>query len=218
MPDYRFDMFGPDREHYGPQGSQVTYYTGGLGVIVVIISAIFAAVIIVALLRSAWAASTAIIVGGFYFGAITLAALMVLSGTLAQIVTVRQEQQTLRAYHVLTIERTALPTADPLQTLSAPSLPPLGGSTYVPAEDLTIRRDAALWAVSLYGPDGLPDGNKVHLTSQRERPGRLRVGAPGAAQRAWLIHMKVLEEITHGVRLRIERYPDAATLRDILNG
>jgi hypothetical protein len=227
MPKLNFDV-GPDKVVYGPQGNQTVYETTGLGGIVAFLSALFAAVIIVALLQAEWSAVVAIVSGGLYFGLITMGALLVLSGTLAQVLVNRQEQITLRRYHELQykimVERpTALPdTVDPLQLPSTPSaeqLPgPLGGTTFVPAEDMTTARDAMLWAVSLYGSDGSPDPSKVHLTSDKERPGRLRVKAPAANMRAWLTSKKVLEDVSGGVRLRIERYPDVQTLRSVLNG
>lgn len=198
--------------------------TGGLGGVVTIANGLFAVVMIAALARGEYGAIAAIVTGGLYYGITTIIALVVLSGTLTQIVVNRQEQVTLRQYHQLqvSIVQPARPDhADPLQLPGAPpapTAPPLGGNTYVPAEEMTTRRNAALWAISLYGPDGLPDGGQVHLDTRKERPGRLRVGAPAAKERSWLTHMKVLEDIPHGVRLRIERYPDAATLRDILNG
>lgn len=220
--DYDFDVFGPDSGRYGPQGSQTVYNTGGLGGIVVILSALFAAVIVTALIRSEYAAATAIIAGGAYFGLITLAALLILSGSLTQIVTNGQEQRTLRAYHVLQLERPALltPSVDPLRLPSTPSAeaaPPLGGATFVPAEDMTTRRDAALWAVSLYGPDGQADPAKVSLKGGTEPPGRLKVAAPGSAAKEYLLAKRVLQKIDHGYRLNLGRYPDAQTLRDILN-
>lgn len=233
MPKYEYEqMFGPDKATYGPQGSQIVYETGGLGGVVTIANGLFAVVMIAALARGEYGAIAAIVTGGLYYGITTIIALVVLSGTLTQIVVNRQEQVTLRQYHQLQVsivQPTALPDsswprpdhADPLQlpgTPPAPTAPPLGGVTYVAAEDLTIRRNAALWAATLYGSDGLPNPKMVHLDAKRERPGRLRIAAPAKAQREWLESKKVLESIPHGVRLRVERYPDADTLRNILNG
>lgn len=45
----------------------------------------------------------------------------------------------------------------------------------------------------------------------------LIIAAPAKREREWLENKKVLESIPHGVRLRVERYPDAAMLRSILN-
>lgn len=227
MPKYEYEqMFGPDKATYGPQGNQIVYETTGLGAIVTIANGLFAVVIIAALWRGDTGVVAAIVTGGLYYGVTTMFALLVLSGSLSQIVVNRQEQITLRQYHQLqvsVVQPAALPGADPLHipgTPAADRLPgPLGGVTYVAAEDMTTARDAALWAVSLYRSDtGQPDGSKVHLDSKRERPGRLRVGAPTAKQRAWLTSKKVLEDIPHGCRLRVERYPDVQTLKEILNG
>lgn len=224
MPKYDFEsMYGPDSGSYGPNGSRVVYQTGGLGGVVTIANGLFAVVMVTALIRSEWSATAAVIISGVYYGITTLFALLVLSGSLAQIVTNRQEQVTLRQYHQLqfAVERPTAPDADPLRLPSTPAterLPgPLGGTTYIAAEDLTTRRDAMLWAVSLYGPDGLPDGGKVHLNTKKERPGRLRVGTPGEQQCAWLVSKKVLEAVPFGFRLRVERYQDVQVLREVLN-
>lgn len=225
MPKFDFDI-GPDKATYGPQGSQIVYETGGLGGVVTIANGLFAVVMVTALARNEFSAVAAIVTGGIYYGITTLFALLVLSGSLAQIVTNRQEQVTLRKYHALqySVERpTALAdNADPLQLSGTPPaerLPgPFGGTTYVAAEDATTARDAMLWAVSLYDGNGQPDPAKVNIKTDRERPGRLRVAAPANHLRVWLEGKKVLESVPYGVRLRIERYPDAQTLREILNG
>jgi len=221
MSKFDYESFvGPDQAIYGPHGSQVTYNTGILGGIVTIANGLFAAVMITIMIRGEWGAAIAIIVSGLYYGVTTLAALLILSGALTQMVTSHQEQQT-RRLQITVLPYTQLPAAEGLQLPSAPAaeqLPgPLGGVTYVAAEDLTTRRNAALWAVTLYGSDGLPNPKMVHLDAKRERPGRLRIAAPAKREREWLENKKVLESIPHGVRLRVERYPDAAMLRSILN-
>lgn len=221
MPKLDYESWvGPDQATYGPYGSQVTYNTGILGGIVTIANGLFAAVMITIMIRGEWGAAIAIIVSGLYYGVTTLAALLILSGALTQMVTSHQEQQT-RRLQITVLPYTQLPAAEGLQLPSAPAaeqLPgPLGGVTYVAAEDLTTRRNAALWAVTLYGSDGLPNPKMVHLDAKRERPGRLRIAAPAKREREWLENKKVLESIPHGVRLRVERYPDAAMLRSILN-
>lgn len=226
MPKLNFDI-GPDRATYGPNGNQTVYETTGLGGIVAFLSALFAAVIIVALIQAEWSAAVAIVSGGLYFGLITMSALLVLSGTLAQVLVNRQEQITLRRFHELQykimVERpTALAAAeDPLQLPSSPDadrLPgPLGGTTFVPAEDMTTARDAALWAVSLYGPDGQADPHKVSLKGGKEPPGRLKVAAPAAAAKEYLLAKRVLLRVDHGYRLNLARYPTAQHIRDILN-
>lgn len=226
MPKYEYEqMFGPDKATYGPQGNQIVYETTGLGAIVTIANGLFAVVIIAALWRGDTGVVAAIVTGGLYYGVTTMFALLVLSGSLSQIVVNRQEQITLRQYHQLqvsVVQPAALPGADPLHipgTPAADRLPgPLGGVTYVAAEDMTTARDAALWAVSLYDGNGQPDPAKVNIKTDRERPGRLRVAAPANHLRVWLEGKKVLESVPYGVRLRIERYPDAQTLREILNG
>lgn len=221
MPKYEYEqMFGPDKATYGPQGNQIVYETTGLGAIVTIANGLFAVIIVAALWRGDTGVVAAIVTGGLYYGVTTMFALLVLSGSLAQIVVNRQEQVTLRQYHVLLAERPQLPGADPLHipgTPAADRLPgPLGGVTYVAAEDMTIRRDAALWAVSLYGGDGQADPAKVNLKGGTEPAGRLKVAAPGSAAKEYLIAKRVLQKIDHGYRLNIARYPTADTLRDIL--
>lgn len=223
MPKFDFDI-GPDKATYGPQGSQIVYETGGLGGVVTIANGLFAVVMVTALARNEFSAVAAIVTGGIYYGITTLFALLVLSGSLAQIVTNRQEQVTLRKYHALqySVERpTALAdNADPLQLSGTPPaerLPgPFGGTTYVAAEDMTTRRDAALWAVSLYGSDGKADPNKISLKGEKEPPGRLKVAAPATAAKEYLIAKRVLQRVDHGYRLNIARYPTADTLRDLL--
>lgn len=216
MPKYDSEMYGQDN---GP----VVYQMGSLGGVVTIGNGLFAAVIITALARNEHSAITAILTGGAYYGVSTLMVLLVLSGSLTRMVINRQEQVTLRHFHELqtTVERLTASRVDPLQLPGTPAvdrLPgPLGGSTYVAPADLTTQRDAALWAVSLYGSDGAPDPAKINLKSDRERPGRLRVAAPASNLREWLLTKRVLERVDHGYRLNIARYPNAETLRDILN-
>jgi len=225
MPKYEYEqMFGPDKATYGPQGNQIVYETTGLGAIVTIANGLFAVVIIAALWRGDTGVVAAIVTGGLYYGVTTMFALLVLSGSLSQIVVNRQEQITLRQYHQLqvsVVQPAALPGADPLHipgTPAADRLPgPLGGVTYVAAEDMTTARDAALWAVSLYGSDGQADPAKVNLKGGTEPAGRLKVAAPGSAAKEYLIAKRVLQKIDHGYRLNLGRYPDAQTLRGILN-
>lgn len=227
MPKYEFDVFGPDSGHYGPQGNQTVYHTGMLGGIVIVANLLFAATMIMAMQRYEFSPVAAILLGAFYYATTTTLALLIISGVLGQMYVARQEQQTIRhrdTLHYSVVPRPALPSpsADPLQLPSTPVASPAypGSTTFVPAEDLTVKRNAALWAATLYGPDGLPNPKMVHLDSKRERPGRLRIGAPAKRERAWLESKKVLENIPggHGVRLRVERYPTAHVLKDILNG
>lgn len=224
MPKYDFDVFGPDSSHYGPQGSQTVYNTGMLGGIVIIANLLFAATMIMAMQRYAFSPVAAILLGALYYATTTTLALLIISGALGQMYIAKQEQTTIRhrdTLHYSVMPRPALPSADTLQLPSGQPVEqlqgPLGGATFVPAEDMTTRRDAALWAVSLYGPDGQADPSKVSLKGGTEPPGRLKVAAPGSAAKEYLLAKRVLQKIDHGYRLNLGRYPDAQTLRDILN-
>lgn len=217
MPKFDYDSFvGPDSGSYGPHGSQVTYNTGILGGIVTIANVLVAAIMITFMVRGEWGAVTAIIVSGVYYAVTTLSALLVLSGTLTQIVTNHQEQTTRRQYHVLQAQRTALP--DPMQGVR--SLPVTG--TFVAPVDDSDYRAALAYVATLYGSDGQPDAKRVALgTSDPGQEGRLRIANPPRSTLEWLVARGVLQPITkrgevNGYRLNLIAAPTLPTARAAL--
>lgn len=217
MPKFDYESFvGPDQAIYGPHGSQVTYNTGILGGIVTIANGLFAAVMITIMIRGEWGAAVAIIVSGLYYGVTTLAALLILSGALTQIVTNQQEQITRRQYHVLQVQRTALP--DPMQSVRSLSASP----TFVAPVDDSDYRAALAYVAALYSSDGQPDGKRVALgTSDPGQEGRLRVANPPRSTLEWLVARNVLQPITkrgivNGYRLNTIACPTLSAARTAL--
>lgn len=207
-------VIGPDSASYGPQGSRVVYNTGALGGIVTVANVLVAAIIIYALSRDAGSGGVvaAIVTGALYYGITTSFALLVLSGSLAQIVTRRDEQITLRALHQLQFGALsapiALPPADPPQT---PSLPE--PENYVAPVDDESRRAALAYIRNLYDADGNPNPRCVVVgASSVSQEGRLRVPAPPQLVRDWLVARGLIQPIMHrgqinGYRLDLSLCP-----------
>ena len=222
MPKLDYEtIIGPDSATYGPQGSKVVYNTGALGGIVTIANVLVATIIVYALSRdaSSTGVAVAIITGALYYGVTTSFALLVLSGSLAQIVTRRDEQITLRRYHILQAQQRSLPAADPVQTLY--SLPPSSGSFVAPVDDSDARAGLA-YIATLYGADGMPDTKRVVIgASDAGQEGRLRIANPPRSTLEWLVSRGLLQPITkrgtvNGYRLNTIAAPTLAEARQIL--
>lgn len=195
--------------------------TGGYAV-VTIANGLFAVVMIVAMLTNGASAITAVITSAIYYSATTLPALLILSGSLSDIVTHRQREVTQRRvielqFAALIPPAPALIDVDPDPTPSPPGVGGVGGvSTYVPARaptDDSTRREAVAFALQLYAGDGLPDPKKVIVNTDRERPGRIRIAMPGKAARQYLIDRAVVVDLGNGFRVNLTRYPTLTALR-----
>jgi hypothetical protein len=153
-----------------------------------------------------------------FFGIFTPIGLMAANGSIARIITNGQNQRTVRIIR----QPQRVRVADPIQLPHTQSAPPLalpGGSTYVPAQaepDDSAKREAAAWLLQLYDGSGNPDPKKVLMQSNKERPGRIRIGAPSTPAKQYLLDRGVIHELGNGYRLAIARYPTINHVHDQL--
>jgi hypothetical protein len=218
----------------------VKYDVGGLGAIVTIANVLVTIVLVVAMYVDSHSATVAVLSGIGFFVVSTTLTLLTLSGTLTAIVVGRQKEVTTRRMHMMQLEvyRTQaglLAAPEPLMLpapVEEPALAPLEGSMpaveplpppsmparFVPAVDASAARDAILWAMTLYTPEGQPDPSKVRLDSKRESAGRLRVPAPkSSAVKEFLLTKRVLERVDGGLRLRVDRFGSSAKVRELMS-
>src|SRR5690606_3732017 len=73
--------------------------------------------------------------------------------------------------------------------------------------DESATREAAAWLLHLYGKDGTPDPKKVLLSSEKERPGRVRVAGPSRPAKQFLLAKGIIHDLGNGYRLNLVRCP-----------
>lgn len=196
-------------QNYRATTDPIPYDNGSSGRRLAIAGA-FTAILVIAMMIKSDSAETAIIGGAALFGvAYALEAIshspLLITRTIARID--QETQLQLRGAHLVA------PYQLPTDRMQYPTTAP---GNFVEPVDMTVAKDAALWAISLYGPDGQADPHKVSLKGGTEPPGRLKVAAPASAAKEFLLTKRVLQRVDHGYRLNIARYPTADTLRDIL--
>lgn len=199
----------------------ISYNMGSVGGVVTIANCLLAAIIIVALTRNEFSALTAIITGGICYGVTTLAALMILSGSLTAITTARQQQITLRHYHQLHYGVPRVDRVEPLHLADSLHVDPVQAvwpqtRTFVAPlnGEAALRKEALLWLANLYGADGLPDPKKVSMSPrQEERPGRVWAKWPSEEVKHFLIGKGILHDWGNALRLNVERCPTIEAVR-----
>lgn len=219
----------------GPTNSTQThtiYATGGLGNVVTIANVLVTIILIVAIYADNGSATLAVLAGVGYFGVSTTVALLTLSGTLTHVLINRQQQVTVRRLHQLQFKQVSepppsmavvdlpqLPRTPHADPLPPPGLPAAKSFVAPSAGEVSeaARREAAAWVLQLYASNGEPDPNKVLLQSGRERPGRIRVGAPGKEAKQLLLSRGVLLDLGNGFRLNLVRCPTIEAARQYLN-
>lgn len=195
---------------------QVVVDSHGLAPTVTLTNLLFAVIIVVALVRDGTSAIVSVITGGVYFGITMFSLLIVLSGTLANVLVSRQ-------FHVT--ERRKIEVLGgyiSMQKLAAQGIPEAsphllsGTGAFVPPAETDTVRDALGWVMQLYDGQGQVDSRKVHTNSQRESPGRLKISAPQGAVREYLLTRRILREVENGYALNVSRFPTLERAREAI--
>lgn len=197
--------------------SRPVYSMDGLGVVITAANVLVSGVLIAAMYYDSRSATAAALSGVGYFTLSTSLTLLTLSGALAQIVTNGQEQKTLRQLHQL--QHRAQPRvrlADPLPIgYTEPQQAPRLSNFVAPVADVdeSAKREAYAWLIQLYQADGQPDPKKVLLSSEKERPGRIRIAAPSRPAKQYLLDRSILHDLGSGYRLHLGRCPNVNAAR-----
>lgn len=214
MDDYKSDSMA----------QQATLMSGIIGAAVIIVNLLMAAIIMLAIWLNAGSVLTGIfgIIGGvFYYSTATPFMLFVVTGGMAQYLTKREEELTTRGRHKMEYAQ-RVTVEHPIQLPYTDHTPPLAlprASTFVPAQaepDDSAKREAAAWVLQLYGQNGQPDPKKVLLTSDKERPGRVRIAAPSRPAKQWLLDRHIIHDLGNGFRLSLTRVPTISAAQEQL--
>lgn len=137
----------------------------------------------------------------------------------------REEEHTKRvqirmayAPRVQVVQPPALPDYSPSVDTPRPALPQVPSFVPPVAEaDDSVKREAMMWVFQLYGEDGEPDPKKVLLSSEKEKPGRIRVAAPSRPTKEYLVQHRVLLNLGGtGYRLNLGRCPNRIAAQEYL--
>lgn len=186
----------------------------GLALSVTGANVLLSGILIAGMVYDQQAVSIAVVSGAIYFAASTVVTTLILSGQLVALMDSRQRSAIERRRMELmtpAYRQQYRVVDDPM--METPALPEDVGPSYVaPVED-SAYREAVAFVVQLYGPDGLPDPKKVHMSTTKEGPGRLRIKAPSRSAVEYLLNRRVLVDMKNGYRLNVPRYPTIQVIR-----
>ena len=196
-----------------PRQSVSNTVTLGLGIV--------AAVMFMSLFFKGFNVAITVVATTIFYGGILSLLVLIDTGYFNK----REEEHTKRvqirmayAPRVQVVPPPALPDYSPSVESPPLALPqvPSFVAPFADADD-SVKREAMSWVIQLYGEDGEPDPKKVLLSSEKEKPGRIRVAAPSRPTKEYLVQHRVLLNLGGtGYRLNLGRCPNRIAAQEYL--